>query len=245
MSSLVVKGALPERVQEIREEYYESPKFKKTEIPFEESYCLANIGRQPEDYDGPQRYCQNRVAKDGNHPRCRFHGAFGEPQPQNMDKHATLKHSMYALPETIRETMNGEEKELLDWVMTWPEVYGIDLLSDPASAHTFDTLAIEMVRQARSSDYILSNTEVTTEGVYDAAGNQLETKEVPNSLITEHQSQLRMIEKLKDSLGITRKQSNAASQTEDRTEVLDGLTSALGDLINESGAEYDPLTFEE
>lgn len=244
MASQEVSGATAEEINSLRGWYYNSPKYRNEGTPFEEAFCLARIGKQPEEYDGPQRYCQNRVAKDGNRPRCRFHSAFAKTKPENLDKYGRLTHSMYALPETIRNTLSDDEKDLLDWVMKWPEVYEIDLEADPAAAHTFDTLAIEIVRQARSSDYILANTEVTTEGVYDAKGELLETKEVGNRLIGEHQSQLRLIEKLKDSLGITRKQSKQNEQVESRTDVMDSLAGALGDLINEDESTYDPDLFD-
>jgi hypothetical protein len=150
---------------------------------------------------------------------------------------------MYALPETIRDTMSEEEKDLLDWVMSWPEVYGIDLENDPAAAHTFDTLAIEIVRQARGSEYGLSNTIVTTEGVYTPQGELLEQKEVPQALIKEQQAQIKLIERLKDSLGITRKQQKKHEQTDNRTDVIESLSDALGGLITESDADYDPEQF--
>ncbi|QCC48099.1 hypothetical protein [Halobellus limi] len=244
MASQEVSGADEQQLGELKVEYLKSPKFRESAIPFEEAYCLARIGRQPVEYDGPQRYCQNRVAKDGNRDRCRFHGAFAKPTLENLDKHAPLKHSMYALPETIRETLTDEEQDLLDWIMTWPEVYDIDLESDPAAGHSFDTLAIEIVRQARSSDYILANTEVTTEGVYDAKGELLETKEVSNRLIKDHQSQIRLIDTIKESLGITRKAQKKDEQVKDRTDVMDSLAGALGDLINNDESTYDPEMFE-
>jgi hypothetical protein len=240
MGAGAVTGATEREVKTIKGQYYNSPHFKKTGTAFEEAYCLVPIGKQPEEYDGPQRYCKNRAAKDGIRPQCRFHGAYMPYNPDSLPKYPNLKHSMYALPETILDTLTDEERDLLEWVMRWPEVYEIDLEADPASAHAFDTLALEIVRQARSSDYILANTEITTEGVYTPGGELLEQKTVPNRLIKDHQAQIRLIEKIKESLGITRKAQTAVEQTENRTDVMDSLSSALHDLINDDEAVYEP-----
>ena len=233
-----VTGGTEADIERLEHEYYRSPKFKKTGIPFEESYCLFKIGRQPEDYDGPQRICKRRATKDSTW--CPFHQR--SPTLENLDKTASLKHSMYALPQTIYETLTDEETELYEWVFTWPEVYGIDLSDDPSSEHSFETLAIEIVRQARSSDYILSNTEVTREGVYTAQGELLEQKVVPNRLIKEHQSQIRLIETIKDALGITRKAQSRDEQAESATTLMDSISGVVAEMTK--GYDYDPDRFD-
>ena len=248
-----VTGSTVQELAELRFEYHNSRKFRKEGVPFEEAYCLTRIGKQPEDYDGPTRYCSNRAGRgdDGEHyPACRFHGG-PKGNPESLDRLAALKHSMYALPETIRETLSDEENEILDDVLDWPEIYGIDLEEDPAAAHSFDTMAIEVVRQFRTSLYILSEYEVTTKGVYSASGQRLidETgspvsEDVPNSLTSAHQTQIRLIEQMKDNLGVSRKARNAAEQTDDRTDAIEGVSKALGGLIKDGEGSYDPSQFD-
>jgi len=239
-----VTGATVQELAELQSEYERSPHHEKTGEPFESTFCLTRIGKQPEDYDGPTRWCRNRASVvDGERGHsCRFHGGMRNPDMDNLDPQANLKHSMYALPETIYATLTEEERELYEWVFTWPEVYEIDLSADPAAEHDFETLALEIVRQARSSDYILANTEVRQEGVYTAQGELLETKEVPNSLIDAHQRQIRLINTIKDALGITRKAQAANDTQESANDLMDSLSTVLSGFT--SGGEYDPDQFE-
>jgi hypothetical protein len=246
MAASKVTGLLPEEVEYLRLDYYDSPNYKQEGRPFEEAYCLARIGKQPAEYDGPQRYCPKRASRKGNHPRCRYHGAHGPKNgtPENLEKYAGLKHSMYARHETIRETLTDEEQETFDWVMQWPELYDIDLSADPGAEDTFYALALEIVRRDRGHDYQLKNMVVKREGVYTPQGQLLEEKEMPAPLWKEMQSQIKLIESLKDSLGISRKERAKHEQTENRTDVIESLSEALGGLVMDSGAEYDPEQFE-
>jgi hypothetical protein len=241
MASGEVTGGTWQDIAELKFKYERSRKYEATGIPFEVSYCLTRIGKQPEEYDGPDRFCKRRAVKGGK--ACPFHGGTKSGTVENLDKHANLKHSMYALPETIYETLTDDERALYEWVFSWPEVYGIDFEGDPASEHSFETLALEIVRQARSSDYILANTEVTTEGVYTPGGELLERKDVPNRLIKEHQSQVRMIEKIKDSLGISRKSQATQETAASANNLMDSISGVLSSMMDNT--EYDPSLFDD
>lgn len=243
MAASKVTGRTHEELDELRVEYYDSPNFRKTGRSFEEAYCLARIGKQPEEYEGPQRYCPNRASRQGNHPRCPFHGAFAEGKPENMEKYAALKHSMRARQQTILETLDEEERETYDWVMQWPEVYDIDLEEDPGAEDTFHSLALEIVRRDRGHDYQLKNLVVKKEGVYLPDGRMVEQKEVSAPLWKEMQAQIKMIESIKDSLGISRKEQRKHEQTDDRTASIESLSKALGGLISEDAGDYDPEQF--
>lgn len=235
-----VTGGTWQEIAELKYKYEQSPHYKRTGQSFEHGYCLTRIGKQPEEYDGPERFCKRRAVKGGK--ACPFHGGTKSGTLENLDKHAGLKHSMYALPETIYATLTDEERALYEWVFSWPEVYGISFDDDPAAEHSFETLALEIVRQARSSDYILAESEVTTEGVYTPGGELLERKDVPNSLIKEHQSQIRMIETIKDSLGITRKSQSNQETASSASDLMDSLSGVLSSMMSET--EYDPSQFE-
>jgi len=63
MASQEITGAGPEELEQIEGEYYNSPMYLDHGIPFEVAYCLNKIARQPDHYDGPQRYCKRRVKK--------------------------------------------------------------------------------------------------------------------------------------------------------------------------------------
>lgn len=240
MARRELTGKTKTQISELRRSFNAS---KRGEMyDFEEYYCLAGPLRQPDDYSGPDRYCSQPSIKYG---RCRHHGGRAIPHPEKLDKFGNLKHSMYASEDTIRETMTEEERELYDWIMSWAEVYGIDLETDPSSFDDLRTLAVERVRQERGTDYLLAKqTEVTTEGVYTSQGELLERKEVPHSLIDAHQSQIRLIQKIKDTLGITRKAQNNDEKAQSAVEVMDTFAGALTDLIGADGGEYDPEDFD-
>ena len=240
MASTEVTGKTVQELAEMRH------KFKNTNrgqiYDFEECFCLSKIPRQPEDYDGPQRYCVSRnVKKNG---RCKHHGGNNELHPENLDKLARMKHGMYAEDRHLRETMNEREEELYEWVLEWPESYNIDLEADPSAAHDFQTLAIEIVREARGKDYILRNSEIREKGVYLPDGTMVETEELPNTLNEAMASQVRLIQKIKDSLGITRKHQAKNDQVKNASEVMDGLVGAMSSMV-EQNEEYDPDSFEE
>ncbi len=211
-------------------------------IDFEDKFCLAKIPRQPEDYNGPPRYCTSQnVKKNG---RCKHHGGKNVPRLENLDKLANLKHGMYAKDEHLRESMSNREEELYDWVLSWPYAYGIDLEEDPSAAHDFQTLAIEIVREARGKDYQLRHGEVTQKAVYLPDGQQIDSENVPEALTEVMQSQVRLIQKIKDSLGITRKQQMKDEKAESASELMDDIVGVMGNLVGEKDG-YDPDEFDE
>ena len=55
-------------------------------------------------------------------------------------------------------------------------------------------------------------------------------------------SQVRLIQKIKDSLGLTRKQQAKNEQVKNASEVMDGLVGAMSELVNDK-QEYDPNSF--
>lgn len=238
MASNSVTGKTVQELAEMRVEFKQKP--RSNHYDFEECFCLSKIPRQPEDYDGPQRYCVSREVKPNG--RCKHHGGNNEPHPENLDKLGNLKHGMYATDEHLRETMNEREEELYEWVLSWPEKYNIDLEADPSAAHDFQTLAVEIVREARGKDYILRNSEIREKGVYLPDGTLVETEELPNTLNEAMASQVRLIQKIKDSLGLTRKQQAKNEQVKNASEVMDGLVGAMSDLVNDK-QEYDPNSF--
>ncbi|ELY47320.1 hypothetical protein [Natronorubrum sulfidifaciens] len=236
MASNEVTGKTEAELREMQVEY------DHPYISFEDKFCLAKIPKQPEDYNGPQRYCVSQnVERNG---RCKHHGGKNVPRLENLDKLANLKHGMYATDEHLRETMSEREEELYDWVLSWPKAYDIDLESDPSAAHDFHTLAIEIVREARGKDYILRHGEIREKGVYLPDGTLVETEELPNSLNEAMASQVRLIQKIKDSLGITRKQKMKGEQVESASELMDDIVGVMGNLVSERDS-YDPEAFEE
>ncbi len=235
MAKHSVSGKTQEELDEMRAEH------DHLYLSFEERYCLSKIPRQPEDYDGPRRFCVSRNVKQNG--RCKYHGGNNELHPENLERLANMKHGMYATDEHLLETMNDREKELYEWVLSWPEVYEIDLENDPSTAHDFQTLAVEIVREARGKDYILTNGEIREKGVYLPDGTMVESEPLPNTLNDAMQSQVRLIQKIKDTLGITRKQQMKDNQTKTANELADGIVGVMSDLVKDKSA-YDPSRFD-
>jgi len=240
MASQGVSGKTPDELVEMRSTFAQTN--RSDHYDFEECFCLAKIPRQPEEYDGPDRFCSSRKLKNGY--RCKHHGGASSGNPENLEKLANMKHGMYATDEHLRETMIEREEELYDWVLSWPETYGIPLEEDPSAAHDFQTLATEIVREARGKDYILRNSEIREKGVYLPDGTMVETEELPNTLGEAMASQVRLIQKIKDSLGITRKQQAKDENAKTANEVMDSMAGAMSDLVGDA-AGYDPDDFEE
>jgi hypothetical protein len=214
-------------------------------LDFEEWYCLAKIARQPDSYDGPQRYCSQHTQKNC---RCRYHGGTNDGTPENLDKLANMKHGMYATDEHLRETMDEKEEELYDWVLSWPDAYDINLENDPSAAHDFQTLATEIVREARGKDFILREGEIREKGVYLPDGTMVETEELPNGLSEQMASQVRLIQKIKTSLGITQKEQAKRDDNDMQNDVMETMASAMSSLVeqdddDQDGGGYDPEKF--
>lgn len=238
MSSVEVSGKTAEELAEMRYNH------DHAYLDFEEWYCLSKIGKQPDDYDGPQRYCSQHTVR---HNRCRFHGGTNDGNPETLDKLGNMKHGMYATDEHLRETMDKREEELYDWVLSWPEYYDIPLEQDPSAAHDFQMLATEIVREARGKDYILRNSEIQEQGVYTPDGDLLEWETKPNALSEQMASQVRLIQKIKDSLGITQKRQAKQENEQNSVDVMDSMASAMGELVasDDEEQDFDPTEFEE
>ena len=112
MAAGEVTGWTLEDISEKREEYKETPKYKEEGVDFETAYCLTRIGKQPDDYDGPTRYCGNHVKRTGGvghyatgyAPSCRFHGGTCNGQnAENLTEKSAMKHGMYATDEHLKE----------------------------------------------------------------------------------------------------------------------------------------------
>lgn len=242
MASGEVTGKTAEQVRKRRAEFQDLPAAEWYD--FEERFCLAKIPRQPEDYDGPDRYCFNRKL-DPDTYICKYHGGAGDPS--KLDKYANLKHSMRATRETIMDTLDRDggtaEHDLYDWITeSWPEAYDIDVSDDPVAEYEFHALALEIIRAERGEGYILGEGERGEKRVFSPTG-EMYMDDVPHYLADMIQRQRKLIMKMEDNLGISRKKRLANETAQDATDVFKSFAEVGASLINDADTEYDPDRF--
>ncbi|WP_330630675.1 hypothetical protein [Halocatena halophila] len=225
-----VTGKTNEELERLREEHDHPTSFEKC-------YCLAKIPRQPEDYDGPVRYC---VSRKVIHPHwiCKHHGGAGSTE--GLDKLAGMKHGMNASVKHLIEDFSDADQELYDWItQEWPEAYDIDVSEDPQAKYRFHELAVEMVRNERASGYIIRQGEENSKKVFGPNG-EVEYENVPHYLSDMLQRNRKLVMKMEDNLGISRKKRLQNEKEADATEVMKSFAEVGASLITGADEEYDP-----
>lgn len=241
MASTEVTGKTERQLRELRAEFEQSTRGQLYD--FEDCYCLAKIPRQPDDYDGPDRYCfSTKIVHGANH--CKFHGGAGHGNPETLDKYANLKHGMKATRKAILDTMTREgnewQVELYEWVTEeWPKAYDIDLSNDPNAEYEFHALALEIVRAERAEGWIFKEGEKGQKKIFGPDGS-VHYEDVPHYLSDMMQRQRKLIMKMEDNLNISRKKRMQNEQAQDATDVLKSFTEVGASLISDADADYDP-----
>ena len=240
MATEQVTGRTEAGLDDLRAEFNETT--RSDLYDFEDCFCLAKIPRQPEDYDGPKRYCVSRNVKHNG--RCKFHGGAGHGNPETLDKYANLKHGMKATRKAILDTMtrdgNEWQVELYEWVTEeWPKAYDIDLDEDPNAEYEFHALALEIVRAERAEGWIFKEGEKGEKRVFAPTG-EMYYDDVPHYLADMIQRQRKLIMSMEDNLGISRKKRMQNQQAQDATDVMKSFAEVGASLISDTEAEYDP-----
>lgn len=255
MAKFKVNGQ-PTDVIEERRETYEARRRKRNEVderpPFERRFCLAKIPRQPDDYDGPTRYCMNpRTHEVGSETRCKFHGGLS-PEISDEDRHdprtAAITHGMTAELENLIRDFDEKDWALYNWVREeWPEAYDIDLESDPQAKHDFHRLAAEIVRGERGRGVLQEEGEVHEKPVRNEEGRvvvddngEVVTDKSEHYLARMMHRQDDKITKLERELGITRKERLKQDSTDSAVESIKSLAEVGAGLIARSETDYDP-----
>lgn len=257
MAQAEVTGSTVQELAELKHEYEQSPKFEREGTPFETSWCLTRIGKQPEEYQGPTRYCSNRVARldDGGHAHsCRFHGANqnADGNNDNLELLAAIKHGMYATDEHLQEVFTEADQKLYDFVLSWAETYGWPSKEeDPVRYDLLEQAAVARVRVARSEKYILDEGEMKREEIYDEAGNLREVDN-PHALSEDIRLKRKLLIDIMKELGLTPKEQakmgaeeKSASSAELLAEVAAEAVLGGKDDESESFDPDDPVFDEE
>lgn len=249
MATQEVSGATQEEVDEKR------ANFDGTEDEWQQKYCLAKIPHQPEDYDGPPRYCQNTdTNKLGSNYLCKFHGGAREDDfediiENNLTPLGNMKHGMKATLKNLVKDFDEKDKALYNWITeSYPEAYDIDLEQDPASAYDLHRLAAEIVRAERGRGYLIREGEVKEEPVRNEEGRvvvdehgEMVTEKSSHYLAQMMKDQDNKITKLEKELGITRKEQLRQDQSNEAVEALTkGFTELGAAFLQRDEKDYDP-----
>ena len=242
-----VTGKTEKELAEFQRQYSETPKCVEDGVPFETAYCLTRIGKQPDEYDGPTRYCVNRVKRpdDGSHaPSCSFHGGVHGATVENLDPTHRIEHGMYATDEHLKEVFDEQDQKLYDWVMSWAEAYGWPSREeDPSRYDDLEAIAINRVRVARSHKYILDEGELDREEIYDENGN-LRTITDSHGLSEDARLKRKLITDLKKELGITPKQRSRMDTNETEASAAEQLADVASEAVlggsGDDAKEFDP-----
>jgi hypothetical protein len=239
-------GADAQELAEMRFKYQGTPKHEAG-IPFETAYCIESIGKQPDEYDGPQRYCRKRVkrytddnGKERHAPSCRFHGGRKGGNADRLDEPglANLSHGYYAMEEHLLEDLSDKERRAYEKIMERGAENGITKDDDFFSWESLQSLALNIVTDRRLRKVINNEGVVKEVNEFSAQGELLDKNDEEHHLLSISQSQRRLIEKLKENLGLTRKHKDEMDAIEEGGTIeflSEGMESAL-----EDGDDYDP-----
>ena len=259
-----VTGVTEAGMMEMRAEHRSNNLYQKHDIPFETAFCLREIGTQPPDYDGPQRYCSKRAAKVDEAPPkcyeewaygtcCRFHGGdlekAGEKAKHLLDdpETAAITHGAYADDEHLKMDFTDDEQELYDSIMQdWPEIYDWpDESEDPARYRILRRVAVNEVRAMREEDYLEETGEVYEEPVYDDQGVQIGTKDTENPLAREYRLLMAEVTDQMKELGLTPKERQKMDTLASEADKDDAISEIARNALHEGENDYDPSQFDE
>lgn len=249
---------------EQRKETYEARRRKRNETderpPFEDRFCLAHLNKQPDDYNGPQRYClkygTDEFANGRTH--CKFHGRNlhigGIEDNMENPELAGMKHGMFAEVENLVKDFSEKDQALYDWITErYSEAYGIDPKSDPAAAYDMHRLAAEIVRAERGRGWLIQEGEVHEKEVRDDEGRIVIDRET-GDVVTEKSEhylakmmhrQDKKISQLERDLLVTRKERSKQESVDDAVEAMKTFSELGSSLISRDENEYNPDEFEE
>lgn len=251
MAQAEVTGATERELATLKGRYYQTPKYKAEGTAFEVAYCLTEIGKQPDDYDGPTRYCSKRVKRldDGGHaPSCRFHGGSNnrDGSLENLEDPglAALKHGMYAEDENLRTDFSEDDQRLYDSILAWADIYDFPSREeDPALYELLEMYAMEKVRSVRSFDYLYEEGEVVSVPEYGPDGGIVGERDQENTLSEAHRLQQKLLVDILKEMGMTPKAKNKMDALESTASAGEQLAEVAKTAITGGDTEYDPERF--
>lgn len=259
MASEEVTGATVSELRSKRGRHYNTSQYLDHGVDFEMAYCLVPIGKQPDEYEGPQRYCTKRASKvdDYNghrfddaayHPRCKWHGGGHLNEGgynENLDPLANIKHGLHATDEHLQMDYTDAEQKLHDGIVDgWPEAYGWpDREDDPARYLMLDKVATNVVRSVRAEDYIDEEGEIYLKPIFAEGAGQVGEEDTENPLAREYRLLLNQILDFLKELGLTPKERQKMDTLESQANKHDAVAEIAGTALDKDAHDYDPERF--
>lgn len=243
MASQGVSGWLPEEIEEKRAAFEE--RHADDDKEFDETYCLAKIPVQPDDYDGPQRYCGSpETIEHGSGYVCHHHG--GARDVDDLEKLASMTHGLRSLRKHIRETFDEKDEAIYKWVTEeYPDAYDISIEESPADAYDVHRLAVEIVRAERGRGHVLQEGEIHEDekvgenGIVLDENGEVVTEKSSHYLAKMLADQDRKITRLQKELGISRKERQKAQNADEAVEAVKNLTDLGSAFLDRDSQDYD------
>lgn len=265
MASQEITGASPSELETLEGKYYNTPQYENHDIPFETAYCLNPIAKQPDHYDGPQRFCKRRAAKkdpedyEGSDTDkaafavcCHSHGGdmekHGHENKENLDNPLTaaIKHGAHAEDDHLIMDFTDDEQELYDSIMEdWPEIYNWPPRSeDPARYRILRRVAVNEVRAHREEDY-LDGDEIIEVEDRDEQGVVMGTHDEENPLAREYRLLMDSVTNQMKELGLTPKERQKMDTLSSQADKDDAISDIASDALHGDDQDYDPTQFED
>lgn len=262
-----ITGGTVEDLAEMESVFDEQPLSVKHDIPFETAYCLRRISKQPEDYDGPARFCKNRACKlteeewasryDDDYSgwderaycgTCNFHGRKIDGPVENLEPlTAAITHGLEARDEHLRMDFTDAEQILYDGIVEqWPEIYGWPGEDeDPARYLILRKVATNVVRSVRCEDYIDDEGEVRISDKYNDEGIVVEPDGLheENPIAGEYRLLIREIKDMLKELGLTPKERSRMGSQEKSASAVETISEVAAEALGGDDEEYDPERF--
>jgi hypothetical protein len=246
MASDNLSGATQDEVERLRAEW----NAKDKDMPFEQRYCLAEIPNQPDDYDGPQRYCQKMHTMEiGSSYRCKFHGGAGSLNVENLEDPAAapMKHGMHAARDNLVNDFDEKDRALYDWIIeSYSEAYNLNPKDDPSNAYDLHRLAAEIVRAERGRGYVIQEGEVAEDEVVSDEGlvvdqdGEVVTEKSEHYLHGMLYQQDSKITKLEKELGVTRKERQKQQSQDNAVDAIKQFSELGKTFIDRENEDFDP-----
>lgn len=224
---------------------------------FTDWFCLKQIPRQPDDYDGPDRYCKNPTSpkddEEGRHPGCHWHkGVAGTEAAETAADHleddqfeegntAATTHGMYTEDENLKDDFSEADEELFDLIMGWAEDYGFGEGS-PAYME-LESLALSKVREMRAEKYLNENGELVEREQYNPEAERVETWEEVHPLSDHLRLKKKTILSIMKELGLTPKSEAQMGEAEANASASEAIGEVAAEALDSDENEYDPGEF--
>lgn len=257
MAKFEVTGLTKKELAE-RRETYEARRERRGETderpPFDERFCLWKIPRQPEDYEGPPRYCTKIAYKEleSGRPICDIHYKpnFQTPRPENLDnpRTASMTHGMTAELKSLRQDLSEKDRALYDWIVErYSDAYDLDLSADPAVAVDLHRLAMEIVRAERGRGHLIEEGEVHEKKIRDDEGHfvvdengKVVTEKSEHYLAQMMHRQDKKITDLHRELLVSRRERSKHDTADEAVEGIKSFAEIGAQILDRDDKEYDP-----